>query len=492
MKVLLVYPEIPDTFWSFKYALPFIGKRALMPPLGLLTVAAMLPPTWDRRLVDLNVTSLTEMDLAWADYAFISAMVVQRESARHLIHRCKEGGLKVVAGGPLFRWEHQQFGEVDHFILGEAEVTLPSFLVDLESGDPQHVYFSTGFAAMEKSPAPQWDLVNFRYYSSAAIQFSRGCPFDCEFCDITSTLGRKPRVKTSAQVITELDKLHRLGWHDPVFFVDDNFIGPKRACKMLLSELIVWRKGKEGMPFNTQASLNLADDEELMDLMVKAGFDSVFVGIETVDEEGLRECGKRQNLKRDLLHDVQTIQSAGLEVQGGFICGFDHDDHSIFERLKDFIQRSGIVTAMVGLLQALPGTKLHKRLAEEKRLLDVTSGDNVDAVTNLYPVMGPEALLKGYKDVLAFLYEPRNYYARIRVLLRVLNPPKVRTPFEWRYVTAFIRSLVFLGIVGRERVYYWRLLLWTVFNRPTLLSHAVTYMIFGYHFRKIRERVAPT
>jgi len=366
LKILLVYPEFPDTFWSFKHALKFIRKKAGAPPLGLLTVAAMLPPAWEKRLVDLNVTSLTDKDLAWADYVFVSAMIVQRESAQAVIERCKAIGVKVVAGGPLFTMEHEQFPDVDHFVLNEAEETLAPFVRDLLAGQARRVYSSDEFPDIHQTPIPLWELANLKHYDTISIQFSRGCPFNCDFCNVTSLLGHYPRTKTAAQIIAELNTIYALGWRKSIFFVDDNFIGNKKQIKFeVLPALIEWRKGKTGMPFSTEASINLADDPELMKLMVEAGFDTVFVGIETPNEDSLTECSKSQNKGRDLVESVKQLQRAGLQVQGGFIVGFDHDSPSIFQQQIDFIQKSGIVTAMVGLLQAPLGTRLYERLQKE-------------------------------------------------------------------------------------------------------------------------------
>jgi radical SAM superfamily enzyme YgiQ (UPF0313 family) len=488
MNVLLIYPEFPDTFWSFKHALKFIRKRASLPPLGLLTVAAMLPPEWSKRLVDVNVTRLSQEDLAWADYAFISGMVVQRESARHIIARCQEAGVQVVAGGPLFTSEYEQFEGVDHFVLNEAEVTLPLFLADLKQGCARKVYTTSDFADMQKTPAPLWELADLGRYASMSIQYSRGCPYNCDFCNVTVLFGRRPRTKSARQLIAELDGLHKRGWRGHVFFVDDNLIGNKRHLKTeMLPALIEWQKGKKQISFGTEVSINLADDEELMHMMVEAGFDTVFIGIETPDEDSLAECSKHQNKNRDLIESVKRIQRAGLQVQGGFIVGFDNDTPSIFQRQIDFIQTSGIVSAMVGLLQAPPGTRLYERLKQEGRLLDQLSGDNVDGTTNIIPTMNLETLREGYLQLLQYIYSPEPYYQRVQTFLREYKPPKIKSPLEFEYILAFLRSIYRLGILGEERVQYWKLLFWTLFRRPQLFSLAVTFAIYGYHFRRVCE-----
>jgi radical SAM superfamily enzyme YgiQ (UPF0313 family) len=466
--------------------LKFIHKQASLPPLGLLTVAAMLPQAWDKRLVDVNIRKLREKDLAWADVVFISGMIAQQDSARELIRRCRAAGKRIVAGGPLFTLQHEQFPEVDHFVLNEAEETLPEFLRDFGGNGARRVYASAVFPGLRHTPAPLWELADLHRYASMSIQFSRGCPFDCEFCNITSMFGHHPRTKTAAQVVAELDSLYRLGWRGSVFFVDDNFIGNKKMLKdHLLPALIQWQKGKPGTPFFTEASINLADDEELMRLMGEAGFNQVFVGIETVEEASLAECNKRQNRSRDLIADVKRIQRAGLEVQGGFIVGFDHDTSAIFERQLDFIQKSGIVTAMVGLLQAMPGTKLYQRLHRQGRLLGRTTGDNVDGTTNFIPLMDRETLRRGYQGLMKHLYSPGPYYQRIRTFLREYRRPRISSPLNWRSIVAFAQANLRLGVLGRERFHYWGLLLWTLIRRPSQLSMAVTLSIYGHHFRKV-------
>jgi radical SAM superfamily enzyme YgiQ (UPF0313 family) len=442
--------------------------------------------------VDLNVAELTESDLAWADYAFIGGMIVQRSSAVEVIARCKAAGLPVVAGGPLFTMEHDRFDDVDHFVLDEAELTLPPFLSDLANGTTRRVYRAAGFADMATSPVPAWELADLRHYASMGIQYCRGCPYDCDFCNVTALLGHRPRTKSIEQVLTELDRVRELGWRGNIFFVDDNLIGSKRdAMGKLLPALIDWQRRKKRVPFNAQVSMNLADDDELLAMMGKAGFDTVFIGIETPDESALAACNKKQNLRRDLLADVRRIQRAGIEVYAGFIVGFDGDTLSSFHRLRDFIQQSGIVTAMVGMLQAPPGTRLFERLRQQGRIAGTLTGDNVDGTTNILPTMGLDALRQRYRVLVAQLYEPKAYYARVRTFLREYRVPEVRPRISWQRLLAFARSMWRLGVLGRERFQYWRLIAWTLARRPRLLSNAVTLAIYGYHFRLISERMAP-
>jgi len=486
MNILLIYPKFPDTFWSFKYALKFVHRKAANPPLGLLTVAAMLPDAFQKRLVDVNVEDLTDEALSWADMAFIGGMAVQRNSARQIIARCKAAGLKIVAGGPLFTSEYDQFEDVDHFMLNEAELTLPAFLADLEKGCAKHVYETTGFCDLRRTPAPMWELINLKDYASMNIQFSRGCPFNCEFCNVTALFGHRVRFKTAEQMIDELDSLYHIGWRGQIFFVDDNFIGNKAYLKShLLPALIQWQKGRKQIPFNTEASVNLADDEPLMKMMVEAGFDSVFIGIETPSEEGLAECNKRQNRNRNLVESVKLIQRAGLQVQGGFIVGFDSDTPSIFQRQIEFIQKSGIVTAMVGILNAPPGTGLFERMKKEGRLSGIISGDNVDGTTNILPKMGLDALREGYNRMMHHIYSPEHYYKRVVTFLREYKRPKIRTPLNFQRLLAVPRASIRLGIFGKERFQYWKVMFWTLFRRPKMLPLAITLAIYGYHFRKI-------
>jgi radical SAM superfamily enzyme YgiQ (UPF0313 family) len=491
----MVYPRYPDTFWSFKHALKFINKKASFPPLGLLTIAAMLPKDWQIKLVDMNVKGLADRDICKADYVFISAMVTQRQSAREVITRCNRLGTKVVAGGPLFTTEHEEFEGIDHFILDEAEVTLPPFLKDLEAGCPQCLYTSNERPDITKTPIPRWSLVNMKHYSSMNIQYSRGCPYNCEFCDIVVLNGHKPRTKTRDQVLAELDSLYDTGWRAGVFIVDDNFIGNKKKLKQdILPAIIGWMKERD-YPFTllTETSINLADDEQLMQLMVDAGFDSVFIGIESPNEESLVECNKNQNEKRDLIAAVKKIQNFGMQVQGGFIVGFDSDPQSIFNSQIDFIQKSGIVTAMVGLLNAPKGTRLYQRLKSECRLLNNFSGDNTDCSINFIPKMKYETLVNGYKYILKTIYAPKHYYERVMTCLKEYSPQKNKKgapQLKYYHIKAFFRSIWLLGIWGKGKRYFWKLVLLTLARRPRSLPLAISLSVYGFHFRKVAEKCA--
>ncbi|MDD2853724.1 MAG: B12-binding domain-containing radical SAM protein [Desulfuromonadaceae bacterium] len=492
MKILLVYPRNPDTFWSFRYAMKFIDRKASFPPLGLLTVAAMLPEAWDKQLIDMNVSELSDDHLNWADYVFISAMSIQRESAKEVIVRCQQLGVKIVAGGPLFTSCFDEFPEVDHLVLGEAEHTLYPFLKDLKIGTATHLYIDERWADLKDTPIPLWKLVDVRDYAAMNIQYSRGCPFDCEFCDITQLFGRKPRSKSTEQILAELDSLNALGWRGAVFFVDDNFIGEKVLLKRMVLPAIHNWMDKNGRPFYfyTEASIELADDAQLMEQMVNAGFEEVFIGIETPSEEGLHESGKLQNKNRDMLASVKQIQQAGMQVHGGFIVGFDSDKVTIFERQINFIQNSGIVTAMVGVLIALNGTKLYKRLKMEGRLLGETTGNNTETGINFVPRMNQKLLVSGLQSILDSIYAPKNYYKRVIMLFKEYRPLNTgKFHIQPGYIGALFKSVIFLGVIGKERFHYWKLLLWTLARKPRLFPLAIIYSIHGFHFRKVAENM---
>jgi radical SAM superfamily enzyme YgiQ (UPF0313 family) len=490
MKALLVYPSIPDTFWSFKHILKFIRKKAAHVPLGLLTVGAMMPKDWDLQLVDMNVESLTDDAIRWADMVFIGAMVVQKDSVYDVVTRCKNLGKTVVAGGPLFASLWQNFEDIDHFVLGEAEITMPLFLRDLAAGKLNRIYESDKRPDITITPPPRWDLIKMHWYASMSLQYSRGCPFDCEFCDIVKLNGRRPRVKSPAQMLGELGQLYDLGWRGRLFIVDDNFIGNKVKVKQFLKELAPWQEAR-GYPFSlfTEASVNLAEDQELMSLMTAAGFDSVFLGLETPEEESLVECGKHQNCSIDLLQAVKTIQRNGMEVMGGFIIGFDNDPPNIFDRQTKFIQNSGVVKAMIGLLNAIPGTRLYQRLKEENRILPVYTGDNCDGSLNFVPKMDPRVIREGYQAVLNYIYSPKEYYNRVLEFLKDYKPVR-RRRIDLLEIRAFFSSMLYLGILdrGKSKFYYWRLLFKAFIHHRSAFGEAVSSAIFGYHFRKLLQK----
>lgn len=493
MKILLVWPEFPTTFWGFKYALPFISKKTAFPPLGLLTVASLLPKKWERKLVDLNTGNLKEKEVQWADFIFISAMIIQKKSVRELIEMAKKFNKKIVAGGPLFTTGHEEFLEdIDHFVLGEAETTLPLFLNDLKNNSLKKIYQSDFWPDIGKTPIPSWELINLKKYASIALQYSRGCPFNCEFCDIILLNGRAPRTKNEKQILKELDSLYRRGWREDVFFADDNFIGNKEKLKeKILPAIIRWQKEKKyPFSFSTQVSINLADDKKLMELMTKAGFNTVFIGIETIGEKSLTECGKFQNLNRNLLRSLKTIQNHGLQIQGGFILGFDNDTPSIFKKVINFIQKSKISVAMVGLLQASPKTRLWQRLKNEGRLLNTSTGDNTDSSLNFVPKMNYQSLISGYKRVVNAIYSPKPYSQRLKSFLKDYKPnDRKKYKLNFNQFSAFLKSIWVLGIKEKERTYFWKLLFWCIFRRPKLFPLAVRLAISGFHFRKVSENI---
>jgi radical SAM superfamily enzyme YgiQ (UPF0313 family) len=492
LKILLVYPQIPSTFWSFRNALKFISKRSSEPPLGLLTVAGLLPAEWEKRLIDMNVSPLSDDDILWADYVFLTAMAIQRTSFNAVIKKCNELKVKVVAGGPMCTIDYREITGVDHFVLNEGEITLAQFIRDLSEGKPQKVYRSADFPPLDSTPVPQWQLLDMKKYATMTIQYSRGCPHDCEFCSITVLNGRVPRTKNKEQFLRELDTLYGLGWRGTVFIVDDNFIGNKKKLKQeILPAMIQWSR-EHHYPFNyiTEAPIQLADDDELIRMMVTAGFDSAFIGIETTHNESLKECGKKHNQDRDLLAAVKKLQRNGLMVSGGFIVGFDSDPANIFEKQINFIQNSGIVTAMVGLLSAPPGTRLFKRLHAEDRIRQDFSGDNMDGTTNFVPKMGMSKLKEGYKDILVTIYAHKQYYERVLTFLKEYHLPSYRSWKLNRYqLQAFFKSLWILGVWEGGRRHFWKLIISTLIRYPHKFALAVTLAIYGFHFRRVVETI---
>ena len=492
MKILLVYPETPSSFWSFKDALKFIAKKVAEPPLGLITVAAMLPHQWEKKLIDMNVARLQDKHLLWADYVFLSGMNIQINSFKDVIKRCNSLGIKIVVGGPLATTQHKDFLGVDHFILNEAEVTLPLFLEDLEKGNPKHIYSLDEFPDITTSPIPMWELLEIKKYASLSLQYSRGCPYDCDFCSITMLNGRKPRTKNSNQFIAELERIYSLGWRGPVSVVDDNFIGNKRKLKTeMLPQLITWSKKKK-YPFNfiTEVSINLSDDDELMEMMIEAGFNSIFIGIETPSAESLMECGKSQNLKRNLISAVEKLQQRGFIVSGGFILGFDNDTPGVFQDQIDFIQKSGIVSAMVGLLNAPIGTKLFKRMQLENRMLDVFAGNNMDGTMNFIPKMDYKELITGYSRVVKTIYAQKEYYQRLKQFLSNYRQPFWnKNKIKLKEVRAFMMLLWLLGTLEKGKKYFWKLLVFSLFKHPKKFPLAMTMAVYGYHYRRVAARI---
>lgn len=487
MQVLLINPEFPETFWSLKTALRFVSRKSLLPPLGLLTVAAILPETWDKRLIDLNTTRLRDEDLLWADYVFISAMLIQRKSVDEILDRCQLLGVKTVAGGPLFTSLPEEYVRVDHLVLKEAEITLPLFVADAQKGIARKIYTTHDKADLRQTPVPLWSLIDINKYALMPTQYSRGCPFNCDFCDVTTLFGHEIRTKDTVQVITELQCIYDTGWRGNVFFVDDNFIGNKGRLKTeVLPAIESWMRERDfPFNFNTQASINLSDDPDLMHAMVRAGFDCVFVGIETPSESSLNECNKVQNQGRDLVQCVAKIQQAGMQVQAGFILGFDSDEPGIFDNMIRFIQESGVVVAMVGLLNAPRGTALYQRMAVEQRLTRPATGDNTDCSMNFLPKMGMQTLMEGYRRVIKTIYSQPNYCQRILTFLKNYKMPADRkNKYQYREIRAFIKSMWHFGILRRGRRYYWMLLFWSLRKRQRLYL-AVSLMIYGFHFRRM-------
>ncbi len=490
MKTLLVYPEFPETYWSFRHALSFEGKRSAFPPLGLLTISAMLPDSWERRLVDMNVQPIKPADIEWADVVFASAMLVQKDSLRRVVELCKARGKRVVIGGPYVTTSAEHLPQADHIFLGEAETTLPEFVRDLERGEPKRIYQAAERPALSATPIPDFQLADLRRYIAMSVQYSRGCPFQCEFCDIIEIYGRVPRTKSNEQMLAEFDALLRIGWRGMVFIVDDNFIGNKRNVKRLLPVLADWSE-RHGHPFSliTEASVNLAEDEELLDGMRRARFRRVFLGIETPVEASLKEAQKGQNMRRNLLDSVRRIQSYGMEVMAGFIVGFDNDPEDIFERQIQFIRESAIPLAMVGLLTALPDTQLWRRLDREGRLLVESSGNNTDGSLNFIPKMDATRLIEGYESIMRTIYSPGEYYQRaLNCLERVVacNTEPRRNGIASEIVT-LSRIVLALGVRDRARGEFWRYLRCALTRHREKFAEAVRLAAMGYHFRKITE-----
>jgi radical SAM superfamily enzyme YgiQ (UPF0313 family) len=497
MNVLLVYPEFPDTFWSFKHALKFLGKRAAQPPLGLMTVAALWPRSWKKRLIDTNVEQLRDRHLRWADVVLLSGMHIQSDSLLKIVERCRTMGLRTIIGGPIASSLSPAELKADHVVIGEAESLIADIAHDLEQGAVRPVYQAAERPEMTTSPLPDLSLIKMNRYSTMTVQYSRGCPFNCEFCDIIEIYGRRPRTKAVAQVLAELDQLCAAGWRDTVFIVDDNFIGNKSRAKDLLHALVDWRSEHNvTFDFLTEASLNLADDPVLLQLMKDAGFKSVFLGIETPDESGLIASNKLQNTRRSLLESVAIIQSYGMQVMGGFILGFDTDKDDIFDRMVEFIQKSGIPIAMVGLLQAMPGTQLFRRLRREGRIVDSGGGNNTDSRLNYLPHMDAAKLVEGYRSVLKRIYSCEAYYERVKLYLnRTEQQPGEPQVNSASWITrdnfrALVNSIIRQGVFGRHQWSYWKFLASAATRYRRCFGAAMTLAVMGYHFQIMTRKMS--
>lgn len=505
--ILMIYPEIPNTFWTFKSSLDLIKCKAAMPPLGLMTIARMLPDDYTIRLIDMNVSTLTIDDISDSDIVFISAMIIQEESFENVIDMCQRAGTPVVAGGPYPTSLHEKIKGVDYFVLNEAEITLPQFIEDLENGCPKRIYEDTTKPDITKTPPPRFDLFNVNDYFIMPLQFSRGCPFNCEFCDIIELFGRIPRTKTVDQFINEMDLLYESGFLGTVFIVDDNFIGHKKKVKTLLKEIILWQE-KHNYPYMlfTEASINLAEDEELLDLMEKAGFLQVFIGIETPDLDTLKKINKNQNHKSDLHESIRKIQERGIEVMGGFIVGFDTDPENIFDLQIDFIKKAGIPAAMIGILHALPNTQLYRRLKEEGRITGESTGDNLDLTVNFIPKIPEEQLFRGYKKIVREVYNPKSYFENVmtfynNISKRYLLSDMIQNNFRWKLLKGATRAYrrhtlkalysLFKLFFSKNGIHYFRFFMRTLFMYITRTDSMllIQLMLKGHHYIKIAEMI---
>jgi len=492
MNILMLYPEMPNSFWSMSHTLKIIGKSAWYPPLGLATIASLLPSSWSKHLIDLNVETVTEGDFKWADYVFLSAMNVQEPSVREIIERCILAGVKIVAGGSLFTIEHERFEGIDHFVLNEAEITLPRFLDDLENGSPNRVYSDENFSDIKAAPMPDWSLVNLKNYQYGIVQYSRGCPFHCDFCDVPLLYGNRPRTKAPDQIISELDVFIEHSTVTTILFADDNLIGNKRILKEeLLPALIKWRKEKVPIfSFSTQVSINIVDDIELMEMMLEAGFRHLFIGIETSEEEALTSSGKMQNTQRDMLEGISRLHQMGFIVVGGFIVGFDSDTPETFTKQNEFIQESGILMATVNMLKAPPGTPLYERIKQENRLAPGFSF--AESQTNILPLSSGESMSEEFMKMIKKTYSPefgvvrtKKFISEFKHLPDVVTDIPGLNPIE--YLPVFFRAIYFIGIKYSGRRHFWQLIFWTLKNHFRKVDWALVNLILIYQLHHLQQ-----
>jgi radical SAM superfamily enzyme YgiQ (UPF0313 family) len=491
MRVLLLYPLFPKSFWSFDKALELIGRKVSLPPLSLMTVAAILPQNWEFRLVDRNVAYQTDADWYWAELVIISGMIVQKEDMQFLIEESKRRGKKVAVGGPYVTSvpEFALEAGADFLVLDEGEITLPLFVEGLEQGKTSGIFRAQGEKPdVTTTPIPRFDLLNLNAYSDMSVQFSRGCPYQCEFCDIIVLYGRKPRTKSPTQLLQELQTLYDLGWRRSIFVVDDNFIGNKRNVKLLLQELIPWMVEHEyPFSFSTEASVDLAQDQELLEMMIAANFSAVFLGIETPDTDSLSMTQKFQNTRKSLIESVQTINQAGLRVMAGFIIGFDGEKPGAGDRIIDFVEATAIPQALLSMLQALPNTALSHRLQKEGRLLETESEANIHQTTliNFVPTRPIEEIAKEYVQCFWELYEPDRYLARVyrHFINMKLKPHKKKFLLpELKDIRALFLICWRQGIKRNTRWQFWQQLFSIMNRNPRILKHYLTNCAHLEHF----------
>jgi len=491
IKALLVWPKIPNSFWSFSGMLDLLPEKVVMPPLGLITLAALCPPDWTIRLIDEAVEELTDNHILWADLVMVGAMTVQQAGLDKVLARARRLGRRTIVGGPYASGEPARMLPIaDHVVVGEPDEVFLEIARDLEQGTAKRLYEITDKPDVTKTPIPRFDLLKLDCYASMSVQFSRGCPFQCEFCDIIILYGRKPRTKLPEQMVAELDKLLSLGWKKQVFIVDDNFIGNHKHALDLCVELEKWqRKLRDPVMFYTEASMDLARKPALIEAMVKANFFYVFLGIESPSKESLQEVKKLQNLAMDPVSCIELLHQKGLWVTGGFIVGFDSDTEDIFEQQVEFIERTAIPWALLNFLHALPRTALYDRMQKEGRIL-ISRGSSSDGTPpNFVTTMDSAVLLRGFGRTVAAIYEPGKFYERAwrsleRWQARACQHP-AKDPTTGDIIRIVARSIWHQGVRSSYRKPYWKFFLRMLgryaTNRPKLWL-AFTILISGHHF----------
>jgi radical SAM superfamily enzyme YgiQ (UPF0313 family) len=494
MKALLLWPIMPNSFWSYQETLDLAGLRSTNPPLGLITVAAMLPSNWEIRFVDRNVHLETDDDWGWCDLVIISAMIIQKQDFQELIQKGVALGKKVAVGGP-FPTSVPEFAlkaGAHYLVLDEGECTIPMFLEALAQGEERGIFRATEKPDVTQTPIARFDLLDLNAYMAITVQFSRGCPFQCEFCDIINLYGRKPRTKTPEQMLKEFQVLYDLGWRRYVFVVDDNFIGNKRNAKVFLRALIPWME-EHDYPFIlvTEASLNLAEDDELIELMVKAGFTVVFMGIETPDTDSLLGIHKVQNTRRDLIESCYKITRAGLQIMSGFIMGFDNERPGAGKRIREFIEETGIPQGQFSLLQALENTAMWERLKKEGRLLDGMSTVHQGAIMNFVPTRPVEEITEEYIEAFWNIYEPMPFLKRTFRHFMMMNGWRGKTtrPITWTEIRLFSVICWRQGLVRSTRLRFWWQLVAIALSKPRLVYDYVTVLGIAEHFYTYRHQV---